>query len=205
MMKNMTLGLTLLLSAGTVFAQTSKPTESSWSLFQRVDFIEGSSQPAYSSGILTGKWELYYLAWNTRQQEVNLGGQLYRLSKQLVLNGYLTEYPKTGQLFMLPWLSYRDVLGSTKLSIDVAEYLPLNGGKYILYIPEASARWPVTSGLDFGVVASVTQVSDGPAPIRLGFTSRFRSGDYNFKLNIQPWSIHGEAPARVRFQVIKAF
>ena len=175
-----------ILAAVVAIAQGSKTdSRPNITLFQRVDLIEGVKQPAHSTGLTAGRWELYCLSWNTEKAEINLGGKLCSLGSGLALNGYLTRTEQDGKLHLLPWLAYRGRFGSAKLSVDVAEYMPLNGGKHIIYIPEASLRWAVAHNLDLGLVASVTKVEGKPAPIRLGLTARFRSGAYSFKIHFQ--------------------
>ncbi|MEK7171196.1 MAG: hypothetical protein AAB774_02740 [Patescibacteria group bacterium] len=192
-----------MLAAVIVTAQGPKTgSRPNITLFQRVDLIEGVKLPAYSTGLTAGRWELYFLSWNTEKAEINLGGQLCSLGSGLTLSGYFARTEHDGKDYILPWLSYRGKLGSAKLSADVAEYLPVNGGEHILYVPEASSRWTVAHDLDLGLVASVTKTEGKPAPIRLGLTARFRSGAYSVKIHFQPWSINGKAPARLRLQVV---
>ncbi len=171
-------------------------------LIQRVDMSHGN-QPYYTSAVLLSSgWELWGFGHThaaTRDLEV---GKLLPVNKKLLLGGYGVLWPDSGKAFAMPWATYNDKIGSAALNLNLAAYLPVNGGPTILFSDESSLVW-FTRHQDWGVgaVASYWAEERISPMLRLGPTIRWSHGDTSVKVNYQPFYTVGKGEPTWRFEV----
>ncbi len=175
-------------------------TEAQTILINRFDATRGG-KPYDTIGVLTPQIELWAFGWNTRQAQDLQIGRLWPVSKTLSIGAYAVTWPTQNKQFIEPWIDYNDSLGAAKVSISLAQYVPLNGGPRIFFSNESSIRWQAGHDREAGIVVSFWRENSGAAPIRLGPTIRWKIGTSNVRLNWQPLSFNGSAPERLRLQI----
>lgn len=125
-------------------------------LISRVDAIHG--QPAsFTSAVITSDGlELWGIGLNTFPcYEVGKVFPVKTTGKgSLALGGYISWWAKADQLYLEPFACYSQKMGKWNGAISVGGYVPLNGGSWVVFVPEASATTKVGKGVSAGPAVS---------------------------------------------------
>lgn len=174
-------------------------------LIHRID-MSRSNEPYHVTAILLDSgWEFWAFA-STRSELLDLEvGRLYPLGKKLLVGGYATYWPDSKEWFGIPWVSYNDSVAGGQLNVNLAAYIPLNGGPRILFSDETTLVWQ-SKTFNYGVVVSYWKFGDDTATIRLGSTFRFAVGKTtNLKINYQPLFLAGQGQPNWRIELSQRF
>lgn len=151
----------LLLFAVSANAQTTAYT--------RFDGYRGSS-PTYAIGVVRPELEFWAFTLPTFPDlEI---GKLFSVPAgknfTVLAGGYAVSWPNAKQYFALPWVYAQASEGSTKLTVQLASYLPVNGGPTIFFSDESSVTYSLSKKLDAGVAAAFWNQPGSRLPLRFG-------------------------------------
>lgn len=186
----------VLVAFGLLFAA---PAHAQQNLFiTRLDAGSGRT-PGYSIGVITP----YIEAWSFGNgTDIELGHlwPVYKSKHSLVLlGGYAAVWPETEEYFFVPWLTAKYWDGRLRASLDIAGYLPFNGGPTALLVSDAFLGYQVTDRLTVGIGSGFFHTEDyfknvpiGPSlkyqlNKRTSISARYlfeKDGDNTFRLQI---------------------
>lgn len=136
-------------------ALATTPANAQITTITRVDGMHGN-QPTYTLGIMMPEIELWGFTFPSAP-DIEIG-RLWRVYKHsditLSAGVYGTYWTNPQQYFAEPWIHAELTRGKLGLTIDVASYLPLNGGPTVLYADEIFAGYKVSPQLTTGLASA---------------------------------------------------
>lgn len=157
----------LALLAALVIGGTTA-TAQEGTLIHRIDMSRGSD-PYHTTAIMTDRgWEFWAFGSNSYDLIDLEFGRLYPIGSKLLVGGYAVYWPSSKKFFALPWATYSDQFLGGTATINMAAYLPVNGGPRILFSDSSSLMWQDKRGNAVGLSASYWQFDRDPATLRVG-------------------------------------
>lgn len=176
-------------------------------IWSSTDFYKGKG-PNQSLSLTTPKLQVWLFGVNHRElDEIDLGTTVALKGGKWYVSGYWVHMPTYRQQFLLPWVTYVDRLpGNGTIVVNLAEYVPLNGGKLAFYCSETTATWPVNRKVDIGLTASLFKMeNDSSWPIKLGPMIKVRlDSKKQLVVRYQP-TVDGSREARLRVELSCSF
>ena len=121
---------------------------------------DGGTDPqkaGYTVGILRPEVEVWDLLQNTPYHEYEVG-RLHPIKAgkdiSLLLGGYLSYFPGSQQVFVLPWGIADMHVANTHVHAELAYYQPLNGGTPVLWSNDCSLNRQLCKGVEGGMVTT---------------------------------------------------
>jgi hypothetical protein len=137
--------------------------------------------------------------------EINLGTTVALEGGKWYLSGYYVHLPAYKQQYFLPWLTYVDKIGDGWAVVNLAEYIPLNGGEFAFYSSESTVIWPVGQKLELGATASLYKgASVNDWPVLLGPIARYQLDTRN-ALTVRYQHGFGSREPRLRIELATKF
>jgi hypothetical protein len=186
-------------------AIVSQPAGAQTTLTQRVD-MSREAKPYYTAGVvLENGWELWGFGYTHAQTADLEVGKLIPVGEKLFLGGYGVLWPDSGKVYLLPWAVYTDrVLGGT-LSLNLATYLPLNGGPRILFSDNSTLVWRDRRGNGIGLSGALWSQEGTKPTLRIGPQLELVYRATTLKVNYQPLYLTGSGPGVARIEVVQKF
>jgi len=193
-----------------------KPAPKRNVLINWADFIHGET--SLTIAVITPSIEFFALGYNTRHKDLEVGKLFPVKGGKFLVGGYLVSFPDTNKYFLLPWVVYNDKFGKAQLNVNLAQYVPLNGGPRIFFSTESSLVYPIGKKFELGISGSFARVNGGETPFSIGPTLRYKLKNSILKINYQPFAVNsplsvfghrssdlGAVPSKVRLQVTSFF
>lgn len=172
-------------------------------LVTRVDAGVGRT-PGYSIGYILADGPEFWSFANGSDLEIGRLWSVYGSKHSFVLlGGYAALWPDADELFFVPWMSAGAWKGRIKASVDVAGYLPVNGGPTALLLSDAFVGYRVTGRVALGVGSGVFQVSDYLKGVPIGPSVKVA---VDKRTNLQARYLFGESGQNsFRLQINRGF
>jgi len=198
----------LVLSATASFADTpvtvtKAPAAPVNTLYYRTDSKAGTTSESYA--VMTPTLEVWAFSPKTNGADLEVG-RLYQVKSPkktvLMLGGYYAIWPNQKLSFAVPYLLAKATGGKVHLAGTLGSYVPLNGGRNIVFCDEASATVNVDKKVQVGIATSFW-TQDGSTTHRIGpKVHADLGGGYAIELR----DLHGPAvPDTFRLALTKSF
>lgn len=141
-------------------------------LYQRFEFSRGTD-PYHVTALFTKEgWEVWAFGDTSRQGnllDVEVGHPIAQFGKHCTLLGYAVLWPTSNKWFAIPWLNYTGTLpGRADYSLNLAGYLPVNGGPHILFSDGSHIMWRDLKGNGIGMAGFLWNQQGFASTLRLG-------------------------------------
>ena len=185
-------------------------------LINWADFIDGET--SLTAAVITPSIEFFALGYNTNHKDLEIGKLFPIKGGKFLVGGYAVVFPDTDKYFLLPWIVYNEKFGKARLNVNLAQYVPLNGGPRIFFSTDSSLVYPLGEKFELGLSTSFARVNGGETPFSLGPTLRYKLKNNILKVNYQPFAANpplsvfggrssnlGGVPSKLRLQVTSFF
>jgi hypothetical protein len=161
-----TIGLVLVVALACAVSVSAD----GFTLIEREDAIHGSPV-SHTTAIITPQGvELWACTWNVFQ--CYEAGKLFpvKVAKGTALSvgGYASWWEKVGQAYLEPFVCASRKVGNWTASASVGAYVPLNGGTWVAFVPEASLTTKVSKRFSAGPALCYWGPAHGDTDFRVG-------------------------------------
>lgn len=171
----------------------------------RTDVVKGE-KPYNVTGVITKQgWEFWAFGYTTPDALDLEFGHLYVVGEDWLLGGYLVWWPEQNKYFLLPWVTFQHQLAGGTVKLEVACYLPGNGGPTIFLVNELSWMTPIGDGFSAGPVAITTHPERTKWSVPVGLGVRYQKGATSVKFNWQPITLGEKGPHQMRLEISQGF
>ncbi len=201
--KIMTVAMLVLLVG---FGVAARPASADGLLIQRADFGPGM-RPYFSEGVILPEVEIWGFGLANKETHDFEIGRTWRVLNEdhfsIYAGGYFAYWPDSEKSFFVPWVTASAQYKRVGFSMDIAAFVPFNGGPFVLYNNEAFLGYRVSDRLRLGVATSFWDESAFSTEVRFGPALKWKVGR-DRSLNLRYLFGH-DGNDRVRVQFNQGF
>lgn len=168
-------------------------------VINRVDMSHGS-RPYYTTGLVfPNGLEVWGFGFNQHEtMDLEVGYTLYSKGTW-TFAGYAAYWPSTKQSFLMPWVTYSSPAAAGRLTLNLAEYVPITSGPHILFSDSSRWTWKLNDrGLSGGLALQY-----GSDQLRAGLHISLERSGATYTLRALPAG--NGLPGSLRFEVRRRF